>query len=192
MFLAAGLLALTGCQKNTDQNAAPEATPPPAPEATPAPVVATPKPVAVATPAPNYFAPEGVFYLTAKVSLETSDGITGYPPGTMVTKAADGRYKLADGQFAALEANQITNDLRIARQLMGADRAAQAALSQAGNRTAADIAAAQTQSAIAAAAAATPAPPPVSRGGAPAPAGPLNSSGLGATHGYTKRFTDRP
>ena len=129
---------LTGCSKPTqtaptvEVQATPEPTPAIAATATPAPQkpasvpTATPAP---ATPEPNYFAPEGVYFLTSTASVETPDGIVGLRPGTRAVLQPDGRY-LANGQLFELRADQLTNDLRVARQVAAADQTAQAAIRQ--------------------------------------------------------------
>jgi hypothetical protein len=102
---------------------APQPSPPPRP--TPAPPV-----VEAATPAPNYFAPPGVYFLVAKASIETANGITGLRPGTRLQQTGPTEYTDAEGHRLTLAANQVTNDLRIAQQVAGADVAAQSSLRQ--------------------------------------------------------------
>ena len=129
-------ISLVGCNKSTpDQpitkTEQPSVPPPPA-IATPAPLVVAPKATPPpATPEPNYLAPEGVFYLTAANSVETSDGVTGLPPGTRAVKQADGRY-LANGHIIELRPDQVTNDLRVANHVAGRDQATQAHMRQGG------------------------------------------------------------
>jgi len=193
--VAVSLLAFAACHKPAEQTTT-ESQPAPV-ESTPAPVQATPKPVVVvATPPPvNYFAPEGTYYLVAKASLETNDGIVGYPPGTKVMRADDGRFQAPDGQFLTLQPNQMTNDLRIARQVAGADAANQMAIAQSGQQVTAAVSVAETRATGASSSqpSAAPAPAPT-RAAAP----PISSSsatpttGLGATHSVVKRITTRP
>lgn len=104
----------------------PAPEPPPPPRATPAP----PPVVEAATPAPNYFAPPGVYFLVTKASIETANGITGLRPGTRLQQTGPTEYTDAEGHQLTLAANQVTNDLRIAQQVAGADVAAQNSLRQ--------------------------------------------------------------
>lgn len=98
-------------------------TPPPAtPVATPVAVVATPE--------LNYFAPPGVYYLVSASSVETPEGIVGLTPGTKLQKVAPGKFT-ANGHQIDLRESQVTNDLRVAQSVAGADQAAQAALRRA-------------------------------------------------------------
>ena len=99
---------------------------PPPPRATPAP----PPVVEAATPAPNYFAPPGVYFLVTKASIETANGITGLRPGTRLQQTGPTDYTDAEGHKLVLAPNQVTNDLRIAQQVAGADLAAQNSLRQ--------------------------------------------------------------
>lgn len=141
-FVAVGTfisLAMTSCEKKATP---PPAEPPPEPQqsqanepvsAPPLASAATPLPVApppAATPAPAHLAPEGVYFLTRAVSVETADGIIGLSPGTQAVRQADGRY-LADGHTVDLQPAQITNDLRAARQAAAADQSAQQRILQA-------------------------------------------------------------
>ena len=87
------------------------------------------EPPPVATPEPNYFAPPGIYFLIASAAVETPDGIVGLKPGTRVQKVEPGKYT-ADGHQLALRDSQVTNDMRIAQRVAGADQAAQAALRQ--------------------------------------------------------------
>jgi len=128
----------------------PPPTPTPAPPPTPAP---EPPAAPPATPEPNYFAPEGVYFLLTKITIETPDGLIGYPAGTKVVRTGD-KYRAPDGKNIAVEPDQITNDLRIAERVAGLDTAIQASIRSVTS----------TQAAIAAATAAT---PPV----APSPGG---------------------
>ncbi len=96
-------------------------------EATPEPSEA--EPVAEATPPPKRYAPEGVFYLITKKSIETEAGIVGFRPGTQVQLLPDGKYSV-EGQTIELLPNEITNDLDLAARYAGADAQAQVALRQ--------------------------------------------------------------
>lgn len=179
----AALLLIAGCRKPIVETPPPEpiaespiATPPPS---TPAP--ATPQPrVAEATPAPSYLAPAGVFFLVAPVSVETASGITGLRPGTRLQQTASNEYTSAEGQKLTLRPDQVTNDLRIAQQVAGADVAAQQALRQFH----------APRPAPAAPASATPPPAPAAAISASKPATPattLSGSGtLGASHSRIK------
>lgn len=147
-----------------------KATPPPAtPAATPV--------VVVATPEPRYFAPPGVYFLMSAASVETPEGIVGLKPGTRLQKVAPGKFT-ANGHALDLRESQVTNDLRVAQQVAGADHAAQVALRQAMNAAAA----AQT---VQATPAATPASTPsnVVATGQPSKPAVTRPSGLGSSLG---------
>lgn len=93
--------------------------------ATPAPIPATPAPA----PTPNYFAPAGTFFLIGGASVETPDGIVGIHSGSVLTQSAPGEYTTAAGQKLSLPRDRVTNDLRVAGQLVHNDAAGQQALS---------------------------------------------------------------
>lgn len=116
-------------QERTEVPEEPAATP--APASTPLPASPTPAPVVqTATPEPNYFAPPGVFFLVRQASIETPGGITGLRPGTRLQQTGPNEYTDREGHQLTLPANQVTNDLRIAHQVVGADAAAQNAIRQ--------------------------------------------------------------
>lgn len=136
LMLLAGIVtvsvgALTSCQKPTPQ-AADEAEP--VPVATPivAATIAPSTPIAVATPtpSPDPLAPPGIFFLVKKASITTDDGIIGLKPGQGVRQVGPGTYEI-NGRTVELRADQVTNNLRIARQFAAADAASQAALQKA-------------------------------------------------------------
>jgi len=78
-----------------------------------------PEPIAVAPPPPTrHLAPEGVFYLTTWVRVESNDGITGLPPGTEVKLVKPGVYLTPSGEMP-LDEKMITNDLDIAHRAQG-------------------------------------------------------------------------
>jgi hypothetical protein len=119
-------LALASCHKPVAETAPPPATPAPTPvvaAATPPPE--TPPP---ATPA-RHLAAEGVFYLISWVRIENNDGITGLPPGTGVKLVRPGIYLTPAGE-SPLSANQITNDLDIARSARDAGLAGRSIANQ--------------------------------------------------------------
>jgi hypothetical protein len=156
----------------------------PAPEAAVAtPTPATPMPKVVeATPAPNYLAPTGVFFLVTQVSVETPSGITGLRPGTQVQQTGPNEFLGPEGHKLTLRPDQVTNDLRIAQQIAGADAATQAALRRMSAppppKAPTTAPAASTQSAAPAAASPPqPSVPTSSLGG---------SSALGASHTRVK------
>ncbi len=127
--LATSAATLTSCRKPAAEVAAePEPLPVPSPVPTAAPVRSTP--IAVATPAPDPVAPPGIFFLLQNVSITTDDGIIGLKPGQGLRQVSPGSYEV-NGQTVQLRDNQVTNNLRIARQYAAADAAAQAALRQA-------------------------------------------------------------
>ncbi len=124
-IIVAGTLA-AGCTK-TDKTVTEEDEDEPIVEATPAP--AEEVTIAEATPPPKRFAPEGVFYLITKKSIETDSGIVGFRPGTPAQLQPDGKY-LVEGRTMELLPNEITNDLDLAARYAGADAQAQSALRQ--------------------------------------------------------------
>src|SRR5262245_29716021 len=129
VILTAACQKIANNQTASEEQPAPAATPPPmAKLITPAPkaVVAKTAP-AQPTPVQNFTAPEGVYFLTTAVSVETAEGVAGLRPGTRAVKQADGRY-LADGHLVTLRPEQLTNDTRFATRAVQADRAAQAAI----------------------------------------------------------------
>jgi hypothetical protein len=143
-------LAFASCTKETVVQNEAAATPVPA---TPTPALATPTPevaVATATPPPAtpapQLAPEGIFYLIAAASIETSDGVRGLPAGTGVKLVRPGVYLTPYGE-TALPAEQLTNDLSVARSARDAAVAAQTAAAQ---RGAADAAVANARARAAA------------------------------------------
>ena len=107
-----------------------------APTEEPEPVVsapstpATPPPVAAAPlPPQKRLAPDGIFFLLRKKSVETDAGIVGLRPGARVIRQADGKFSV-EGMVVALEPGEITNDLDLAAHVAGADARAQAAIRQ--------------------------------------------------------------
>jgi hypothetical protein len=178
------VLVCAGCKKPVAEAPPPE-PPPEVPAAPPAPasathVPATPAPrVVEATPAPNYFATPGVFFLIGKASIETDSGITGLPPGTQLQQTGPNEYTTLDGHKLTLRPDQVTNDLRIAQHLAGADAAAQRAVRQ--------MQAPRRSAPPPTTVAATPAPaPPASRPPTAPPTTSLGSGSLGASHSRVK------
>src|SRR5687767_15158492 len=95
-----------------------------------APAPATPAPVAAAPlPPPKRLAPDGIFFLLAKKSVETDAGIIGLRPGAQVIRQPDGKFTV-DGLGVDLEPGEMTNDLDVAARVAGADARAQAAIRQ--------------------------------------------------------------
>lgn len=196
------ILTMAGCQKKTAEEgestpAAEEPRSPVAQSATPAlaaPVQTTIPATPAAPPEPLRLAPPGTFFLLAKVSVETSDGILGVPPGTEVHEVSPGIYEDAQKNRLTLRSDQVTNDLRLARQARGADANAQTAIARAAQaRQQAERARQMQQTTQAAATAANP-PPPVAPPPAatPAPLGSsLGNSQIGVTHDSTKGKTYR-
>lgn len=126
MGLGIAAMLLPACQKPPAE--APIADDaPPTPAATPAAAAAKPIVAAAATPVPDPTAPPGVFFLTQFVSLTTNDGIVGLKPGQVVRAVEPGIYEVG-GQRLPLRSSQVTNNLRIAREVASADAATQAAL----------------------------------------------------------------
>jgi hypothetical protein len=139
-FAILGSLLFVACQKPTPKVEAPlvaEVSPAPSvvsakvvPAEKPQPEVADQKPadgpVNAAAPVAPELAPPGVFYLVSEVRLETDSGITGLPPGTGVKLLHDDVYLTPAGE-AHLTAEQLTNNLAVARTARDADRATQTA-----------------------------------------------------------------
>jgi hypothetical protein len=181
-LLLAGLV-VAGCRKPiAEAPAVEEPAVAEAPLATPTPATpspATPAPRLVeATPAPNYLAPPGVFFLVAKASIETAAGITGWNPGTQVQQTGPNEYTTAEGHKLTLRPDQVTNDLRIAQHLAGADAAAQRAVRQMhAPRPVAPVAAAPVSPVPAPAASRPPTTPPAAN---------VGSGALGASHTRAK------
>jgi hypothetical protein len=131
------LLALGACSKqSTVENSEPStaeesATPVPAEETT-AEVSRTETATAepLPTPRPNYFAPEGVYFLIGSISIETDEGIERINPGARLERQPDGSYTDSRGRTFKLRADEVTNDLRVAQRIAGADAANQAAIRQ--------------------------------------------------------------
>lgn len=176
------IATLPGCSKKpTGTEPAPE--PPPAatpPRTTPAP--ATPVP-ATPTPVPKRLAPPGVFFLLVKKSVETSNGIIGFKPGTQIKQEADGSFT-AEGKKLDVRPGEATNDLDLAARYAGADAQRQAALRQTAPL-------ATTTAPAAARPAATPTPAARASGpsvaaGQRSPAALDASSALGSNHTMTK------
>jgi cytoskeletal protein RodZ len=163
-------LAETACQRN-DTTTGADTEPPSEPEVSePAGTVdaTPPPPSATAEPEGPQFAPEGVFFLVAAKSIETADGIVGFPAGTEVRKQEDGTF-LAGRQPLGLRPDEVTNDLRVVRRIAALNqaaqtaRAAQLAAQEKARHEAAErakkAAASKAKAQASAVAAATPAPP---------------------------------
>jgi len=167
-------LAFAGCQKPVA-----DAPPVPGAPAPPSPAVAE-----ATTPPESHRAPPGIYFLVAKVSVETDSGITGLPPGTPVRQVGPTDFIAPDGQKITLRPDQITDDLRVAHHVAGLDATAQNVLRQSltpprarARRTAADA----TPPPVVRTAPAPTAPPPRSDGAA------IGSSGvLGGSHSRVK------
>ena len=159
---AAGVATLTSCKPSKPEVTAepePLAPPPPAPAATPAPTM----PIAAATPAPDPLAPPGIFFLLQKASITTDEGIVGLKPGQGLRQVGPGTYEV-NGRTMQLRDDQVTNNLRIARQFAAADVATQTARRQA-------VQPKTTPSALVTTPSTTPAPAAATR-----PAGPPGNS----------------
>ncbi len=116
---------MQACQKPPVETLAPGEAPAP-PAVTPATAPAV-KPIMTATPAPDLVSPPGIFFLMQKASITTDAGIVGLKPGQLLREVGPDLYEV-DGQRIALRPSQVTNNLRIARELASADYAVQAAL----------------------------------------------------------------
>jgi len=137
------LLGFSGCKKPVASEEPTEETPPAAsaPKATPgtsssatatSPATAAP-PVPTATPE---LAPPGVFYLIAAARVETSDGVTGLPPGTGVKLVRPGVYLTPAGEVS-LNPSLLTNDMGVARRALAQEKTKQSSLEQ--QRVAAEV-----------------------------------------------------
>jgi hypothetical protein len=118
------------------------ATPKPAPQPPRQPVVARPtspsrKPipqppgqpiVARPTPPKKHLAPEGVYFLVARVYIPSASGGTGLSPGTQVTLvSSNGSIStVTDGDHNfQIDSSQLTNDLDIAARVSKTDAVTQ-------------------------------------------------------------------
>jgi len=117
-------MTLVACEK--------QETPPPEPPSTPA---ATPPATPVAVATPWDLAPEGIFFLTQKVSVETSDSILGFKPGEPVKLVKDDVYAAQDGTQLTLRPDQVTNSMSRARALASNDARVQALIAQRRSQT---------------------------------------------------------
>ncbi len=123
---AGGVAGFTSCQPRKPEVAT---EPEPLAPATPSPVATPPPapPLAATTPVPDPLAPPGVFYLLQKASITTGEGIVGLKPGQLLREVSPGTYEV-NGYTIELPDQQVTNNLRIARQFAAAAVATQAAL----------------------------------------------------------------
>jgi hypothetical protein len=151
---ATAVCLLSGCSKTPQQEtssiaeatpapaASAPATPQPSGAAAPAAPAVEPAsasaPTAIATPAPE-LAPAGVLYLVEAVRIETDSGITSLTPGTGVKLLHDDVYLTPAGE-AHLRPDQMTNNMTLARQILTADRQAQAAIKATGAAQAESVA----------------------------------------------------
>lgn len=131
--------SLTGCKKeeNTVEVNNTEVPATPVPVSTPPVVNSTEitkeeiKPVpSTPTPKKVELAPENIFFLKVKKSVETDSGIVGFPAGTKVTKISDSKYKTDSGETLELVPIDITNNLDEVRSIIGQDRLNQALIKQ--------------------------------------------------------------
>ena len=188
--------SIAGCQKKTaeQEDSAPPAeetrkpvvqSEPAAPASLAAAAPAKIPTIAAATPEPPQLAPPGTFFLLAKVSIETADGIAGVVPGTQLHKVSPGLYEDLQKNRLTLRDDQVTNDLRLARQARGADASTQTAIAQAAlARQQAEHARQLQKPAQAAATAPPPSAPPAAT---PTPLGSsLGTAPINATHDATK------
>lgn len=128
IIAALAALGIAGCQKpvaveerqETQELIPEEGVFLPAKLSTPAPAV--PKSYVPPPPPPDLrtLAPEGVFFLIVHKSVTTDDGITGFPPGTQVSRVRPGIY-LVGGKELELRSSEVTNDLALARSLRHLD-----------------------------------------------------------------------
>lgn len=117
-------LSIAGCQKPVAVEEAQEIAPTQNVillAATPTPVPARPK-TWVEPPPPEVRTtlPEGVFALRFHKSVVTDEGITGFPPGTLVSLVRPGVFAV-DGRELELKPDEVTNDLAFARSLRHLD-----------------------------------------------------------------------
>lgn len=190
------ILTLAGCQKKTAEEgeSAPPAEEPrkpvvqSAPDAPALPTPARVPAVAAATPEPPQLAPPGTFFLLAKVSVESSEGIVGILPGTELHAVSPGIYEDGQKNRLTLRDDQVTNDLRRARQARGTDASSQAAIARSAQiRQQAEHARQMQKPAEAAATASTAPPPSALPAATPAPLGSsLGTAPIGTTHDATK------
>jgi hypothetical protein len=199
---AVAWMSVAGCEKKVaeSESAAPgepekpaisvaAQTAGPAATATPPAAKAEAPASATAAPAKPELAPPGIFYLIEATHIETADGIVGLKPGDGVKLVRPGVYLSAGGEVP-LRADQVTNDLAVARGVLQQDQATQAAI-----RTQLAAQARQAQ-AVQAARDAIPLAPPNSGQAVATPSAsplpPLGSSlarptdGINTTHSSTK------
>jgi len=83
----------SGCQRTEPVSETENETPPEAAATSPeaAQTAEVPTPPATAPEAPQ-FAPEGVFFLLTPKSIESADGVVGFPAGTEIRKQGDGTF----------------------------------------------------------------------------------------------------
>ena len=123
------LMLAAGCSKsNTASEDAPLPEESEVVVTAPPPATPVPAPVAIAPP-PKRLAPDGVYFLLVKKSVETDAGIVGLKPGAQVIRQPDGKF-LVEGHTLDLAPGEITNDLDVAARVAGADARAQAAIRQ--------------------------------------------------------------
>jgi hypothetical protein len=116
-------ISLAACNKPVVVQAPPE-TPTLVAAATP-----TPAAVAIATPAPatpSDIAPEGIYFLLAATSIETSDSVVGLKAGQVLHKVSAGVYD-ANGTKLTLPDGKVTNRLSIERALLARENASDTA-----------------------------------------------------------------
>jgi hypothetical protein len=76
----------------------------------------------------KHLAPDGILFLTERVSITTNAGVTGIAPGSKVKLIArDGdKVRVSDGTTEiVVHPSQLTNDLDVARSLAAAERETQ-------------------------------------------------------------------
>jgi hypothetical protein len=90
-------------------------------------------PVATPTPA-RHIAPEGTYFLLELVSIKTSAGVIGEPPGTQVTlvKRENSALRVSDSEHRVftVKASQLTNDADLAAHLAKFDSEKQQQIQQ--------------------------------------------------------------
>ena len=154
------------------------------------PSVPTAPPTPAATP-PSPFAPDGVFFLTHKVSRETDSGIISAPPGARVEKQANGTFKTANGDLFKLKPSDITNDTRIAAQLAGHDARIQAAARSASPATSESVQQMEMPAQVPRTASSAQPAAGLNKPAGPAPATSLGASSLNSgAYGKKRAFID--
>lgn len=114
VLLAVGVLSLGSCRKQNVVNLTPNPHVTAPPIATPEAVVSPPLPNAEKAPIAAV-ARHKEYFLRAATSVQTAKGLVSFQPGTRLRQVGPGTYT-AQGQTLTLRDDQVTDDLKLARQ----------------------------------------------------------------------------